>query len=298
MALPGWLADGVAKVVQRAPGSSRTTQDIAFSEIPALTEDVVLATRHGDVTATVYSPSGGAAGRGVHINLHGGGFVMRHPEQDDPLCRYIAAHADVTVINVDYTPAPQLRAPGAIEQVLDIARWAAESERPWEGSRLSIGGASAGGALAAGVARLSWEEQGPHIGLQVLLYPPLNLTISARAKRRPATENFLVPMGPFFDKAYVPDPAKRGDRLVSPAGPDDTIPLDGIAPAVVITCEKDILRDEGARYAQRLAAAGALKEHINVAGQGHGFNILGSPRDVVVGVYDRIVHHIAALADR
>ncbi|MFT4125134.1 MAG: alpha/beta hydrolase fold domain-containing protein [Gordonia sp. (in: high G+C Gram-positive bacteria)] len=294
MAVPGWLADGLAKAVQRAPGSARTAPEITFGEIPATTEDVVVATRHGEVAATMYAPPGGPAGRGVHINLHGGGFVMRHPEQDDPICRYLAAHADVTVINVDYTPAPQLRAPGAIEQALDVAQWASAPEHGWDGSRLTVGGASAGGAIAAGVARLSWEQQGPPIVLQVLLYPPLDLTIPARAKRRPGTEGFLVPMGPFFDKAYEPQPARRGDRLVSPAGPADTEPLDGIAPAVIVTCEKDILRAEGTAYAERLAAAGALREHIDVPGHGHGFNILGSPRAVVVDVYDRVARQLRA----
>ncbi|MFT4230629.1 MAG: alpha/beta hydrolase fold domain-containing protein [Microbacterium sp.] len=297
MGVPGWLADTVAKAMQRAPGSAKTAPEIAFAEIPAVTQSVTVQTRHGDVAATLYAPAGDAAGRGVHINLHGGGFVMRHPEQDDPLCRYLAAHADVTVINVDYTPAPQLRAPGAIEQALDIARWASAPERGWDGSRLTIGGASAGGALAAGVARLAWEGAGPRIGLQVLLYPPLDLTVPARAKRRPGTESFLVRLGPFFDKAYVPDPRRRGDRLVSPAGGGDTRPLDEIAPAVVITCEKDILRDEGTRYAQRLAAAGALREHIDLPGVGHGFNILGTGRDVVVDVYDRIAGHLRAAFD-
>ncbi|MFT3798538.1 alpha/beta hydrolase fold domain-containing protein [Microbacterium sp.] len=292
--VPGWLADGAAKLMQRGPGSARTAEEIAFAEIPAATADVTIPTRHGEVAATVYAPPGGSAGRGVHVNLHGGGFVLRHPEQDDPICRYLAAHAGVTVINVDYTPAPQLRAPGAVEQALDVTRWAAAPERPWDGSRPTVGGASAGGALAAGVARLAWEEGAPPIALQVLLYPPLDLTVPARTKFGPGRERYLVPLGPFFDKAYAPDPHRRGDRLVSPAGPQDTVPLGGIAPALVITCEKDILRAEGIRYAERLDAAGALREHVDVPGVGHGFNILGSPRALIVDVYDRIAAHLRA----
>ncbi|MFT4158302.1 MAG: alpha/beta hydrolase fold domain-containing protein [Microbacterium sp.] len=294
MPIPQWLADGIAKLAQRGPGSAKHDSEIAFAEIPATLETVTIPTRHGEVSATLYLPKDGAAGTGVHVNLHGGGFVLRHPEQDDPICRYIAAKAGVTVVNVDYDPAPQLRAPGAIEQALDVARWAASPDRDWDGSRLTIGGASAGGALAAGVARLALEEGGPSIRLQALLYPPLDLTIPAKAKKGPGKEGFLVPLGPIFDAAYVPEIARRADRLVSPAGPADTASIEGIAPAVVITGEKDILREEAVRYAERLDAVGALKEHVDVPGVGHGFNIIGSPRELVVDVYDRIVGHIVA----
>ncbi|MFT4213709.1 MAG: alpha/beta fold hydrolase [Microbacterium sp.] len=295
MSVPLWIADRIARLMQRGPGSAKIDEEIAFRELPATTEAVTIPTRHGQVAATLYLPPGGAVGRGVHINLHGGGFVMRHPEQDDPICRYLAARADVTVINVDYDPAPQLRAPGSIEQALDVARWAARSERDWDGARLTVGGASAGGALAAGVARLALEEGSPRIGLQVLLYPPLDLTVPAKVKKIPGKENFLVTLGPIFDTAYVPRLADRADRLVSPAGPADAAALDGIAPAVVITCEKDILREEAVRYAQRLGRVGALAEHIDLPGVGHGFNILGSARELVEGAYGRIVQHIIAV---
>ncbi|MFT4052809.1 MAG: alpha/beta hydrolase fold domain-containing protein [Microbacterium sp.] len=294
MPVPLWIADRIARLMQRGPGSAKIDDEISFRELPATTAEVTIPTRHGQVAATLYLPQGGAAGRGVHINLHGGGFVMRHPEQDDPICRYLAAKADVTVVNVDYDPAPQLRAPGSIEQALDVARWAAEPERDWDGARLTVGGASAGGALAAGVARLALEEGSPRISLQVLLYPPLDLTVPAKTKKIPGKENFLVRLGPIFDTAYVPRRADRADRLVSPAGPADTTPLDGIAPAVVVTCEKDILREEGIRYAERLERVGALAEHIDLPGVGHGFNILGSPRELVEGAYGRVARHIVS----
>lgn len=289
MAFPLWLADGIASLAQKAPGSSRNSSETDFTEVPAVTEDTTIPTRHGDLPATVYSPPNGSAERGVYLNFHGGGFVMRHPEQDDPLCRYIAAHAHVTVVNVDYTPAPQSRFPGPVEQAYDAAVWAADSERPWDGSRLVLGGQSAGGALAAGASRLALEAGAPSIALQVLMYPPLDLTIPARKKRSAGKEFFLVPMGPIFDTAYCPDAELRSDRLASPAGPADIASLKGIAPALIVTGHKDILREEAIRYAERLEHAGALIEHLDLPGVGHGFNILGAPRDVVVAAYDRIV---------
>lgn len=289
MELPLRLADAVAGLVQRAPGSPRIPTDIAFAEVPAHTHEVTVPTRLGPVAATVYTPEGGAAGAGVHVNLHGGGFVLGHPEQDDPLCRYLAAHAGVTVLNVDYGTAPQLRFPGAVAQAHDVAVWAASPDRPWDGSRLVVGGQSAGGALAAGVSRLALEEGGPDISLQVLMYPPLDLTVPSGAKKAPGTEALLVWMGPVFDRVYCPDPRRRRHRLASPASDWDTASLAGIAPGLVVTAQRDILRAEGTRYAARLEEADALVAHVDVDGVGHGFNILGAPRSVVQPVYDRIV---------
>ncbi|WEO76434.1 alpha/beta hydrolase [Cryobacterium sp. SO2] len=292
MTLPLWLADTIAKLVQKAPGSPRLAPEVAFAEIPALTEHVTIPTRHGVIAAVLYSPAGGAAGRGVYVNLHGGGFVIRHPEQDDALCRYIAANAGVTVLNVDYTPAPQSRFPGPVEQAYDLATWAAAAERPWDGSKLAIGGQSAGGALAAGAARLALEHGSPRIAVQVLMYPPLDLTVSAASKKAAGKETFLVRMGPIFDTVYCPDRARRGDRLISPAGPNDPTSLAGIAPALVVTGEKDILRDEAVRYAARLQDAGSLLAHLDLPDVGHGFNILGAPREVVLPVYAAIAQAI------
>jgi len=290
--LPLWFADTIATLVQKAPGSPRLAPEVAFTEIPALTEHITIPTRHGVIPAVQYSPAGGAAGRGVYINLHGGGFVIRHPEQDDAICRYIAATAGVTVLNADYTPAPQSRFPGPVEQAYDVATWAAASDRPWDGSKLAIGGQSAGGALAAGAARLALEHGTPRIAVQVLMYPPLDLTVSAASKKAAGKETFLVRMGPIFDTVYCPDRTRRGDRLISPAAPSDTTSLAGIAPALVVTGQKDILRDEAARYAARLQDAGALITHIDLPDIGHGFNILGAPREVVLPVYAAIAQAI------
>ena len=75
-----------------------------------------------------------------------------------------------------------------------------------------------------------------------------------------------------FDASYVPDPKVRADRLVSPAHPSDTADLKGIAPALVITAEYDLLKAEGIAYAERLRTAGALVEQFDVAGADHGYD--------------------------
>lgn len=286
MALPLWLADGIARLAQRGPGP-RLAEPVSFRDVPARTEAVVIPTRHGEVRATVYAPETGAEDEPVLVNFHGGGFVFRHPEQDDGLCRYLAHHAGTVVMNVDYDVAPGLRSPGQTEQAYDAVQWAASPDRKWDGARLAVGGSSAGAAHAAGVARLALEQGGPAIRLQLLHYPPLDLTIPAKQKWTPGKERLLVAMGPVFDTTYRPVAAERADRLVSPAGRADTASIAGIAPAFVVTCERDILREEGVRYIERLRANAVPVEHLDLPGAGHGYNLLGDDAALVRSVYDR-----------
>ncbi|RCV54645.1 alpha/beta hydrolase fold domain-containing protein [Marinitenerispora sediminis] len=272
----------------------RLKPELRFAEIPGRTAAVRVPTRHGDVACTVYLPAASGSGRpAVYVNIHGGGYVIAHPEQDDPWCRFLAARAGVAVVSVDYSVAPRHRFPVAVEQVSDVVAWAARPERDWDGRRLCVGGQSAGGGLAAGAARLALENGGPAIALQMLHYAPLDLVTPGRAKRGRTDRPVVRPwMTDIFDAAYAPDPAARRDRLVSPAWGTNAEGIAGIAPALVVTCEFDVLRDEGASYAASLAAAGALVAHHDVAGVDHGYNIMHGTREVTERMYDLIAGHV------
>jgi acetyl esterase len=266
------VADAIARLMNRA--KPRLKPELLFEEIPGDSAAVTVPTRHGDVAAMLYRPATGAAA-GLYVNLHGGGYVVRSPEQDDPWCRYLAANADVFVLNIDYDVAPGVRFPVPVEEAYDVLAWAAQPGHEWDGGRLAIGGQSAGGGIAAGAARLAHELGAPNLALQVLHYPPLDLATSAKDKPAPQKNVVITPvMGEIFDTAYVPDVAQRRDRLVSPAWEDNLGGLEGIAPAMVVTCGIDRLRAEGVRYADALEAVGALREHLDLAGLDHGYNIL------------------------
>ncbi|NGO45840.1 alpha/beta hydrolase [Streptomyces ureilyticus] len=229
----------------------------------------------------------------VHVNFHGGGYVLPGAEMDDALCRYLAAEAGVAVVNVDYAVAPQHPFPAPPKQAYEVVRWVAAhgGEHGWDGSRLTVGGQSAGGGLAAAVARQALGAGGPAIALQVLHYPPLDLATSAKDKKAAIDKPTLRPwMAAIFDSAYVPDPDRRTDRLVSPANPADTADLTGIAPALVITPEYDLLRAEGERYATRLDKAGALAEHRLVPAADHGYDL--NDAEAARPVYALIADHV------
>ena len=290
------VAAAVARVMQAlvaaAAGVMARRRAGVFPEIPFVGTEITIPAAVAPARARVYRPPGSGPAA-VFVNFHGGGFVMPGAWLDDPLCRYLAAEAGVVVVNVEYVVAPRHPFPAPVRQAFEVVRWVAAQDG-WDGGRLVVGGQSAGGALAAAVARQALEEGGPRIALQVLHYAPLDLTTPARDKPAGTAKPLLRPwMGEVFDAAYVPDPRVRADRLVSPAGAADTADLTGIAPALVITAEHDRLRAEGVRYAERLRRAGALAAHHDVPGADHGYDI----DDVVAArsTYALIARHVRLL---
>lgn len=290
------VARSMQLATKLAEGRSATAAHARFPEYPRTVREVTIPTSIAPARATIYLPpngSGGDSAPPVHVNFHGGGYVMALIEPDDPLCRYLAAEAGVVVINVDYAVAPRHRFPAPPRQAYEVVRWVAEhgAAHGWDGTRLTVGGQSAGGGLAAAVARQAHEEDGPAIALQVLHYPPLDLASGASTKTAAIDKPMLRPwMGDLFDAAYIPDTGRRADRLASPAHPSDTTDLTGIAPALVITAEYDLLRAEGESYAERLRKTGSLVEHHEVAGADHAYD--GSDDEKARETYALIARHV------
>lgn len=291
------MADSVARLfaatVNAAPKSG-----VRFPDIAGHTTTVSVPTRHGDTTATVYHPAPEPnPGSAVYVNIHGGGFTVGHRDQDDPWCRYLAARAGITVVNTDYVLTPRHRFPAPVEQIYDVVNWAAAPERGWDGSRLCVGGQSAGGSLAAAAARLALEDDGPRIRLQVLHYAPLDLVTATKDKHSPLGDSAVMRpwMSDVFDTAYIPDPRQRRDRLASPAWGANADGLHGIAPAVIVTAQFDRLRGEAAAYADKLATVGALVEYHEAAGVDHGYNLMSDAPDAVAATretYALIAGHV------
>lgn len=125
------VADSVARlfavVVNPAPKPA-----VRFPEIIGRTTTISIPTRHGPTPATIYHPAAQHHHQAaVYVNIHGGGFVVGHREQDDPWCRYLAAHAQVVVVNTDYVLAPHRRFPGPVEQIYNVLQWASSPDREW-----------------------------------------------------------------------------------------------------------------------------------------------------------------------
>lgn len=255
---------------------SRVHKDLRFADIPKRTEALLVETGAGPVPCTVYRPPAGTGTPApVYVNFHGGGFVVGRPEQDDHICRYIAATAGCVVINVDYAVAPQRPFPVPVTQAYDVTAWVAENgpAHDWDGSRLAVGGHSAGANLTAAVCRMARDRGTFSPRLQIIDSAALDQLADPATKQSLIAKPLLTPqIMRVFTAAYVPDLADRANPLVSPALADD---LAGLPPALVITAENDRLRDEGDAYAKALEAAGVQVTHRVFEGVDHYFTHIG-----------------------
>ncbi|WSW80671.1 alpha/beta hydrolase [Streptomyces sp. NBC_00996] len=150
--------------------------------------------------------------------------------------------------------------------------------------------------MAAAAARQAWEAGTPALGLQVLNYAPFDMATDGRKKRALAAKPVVRPgITPLRQAAYLPTVVDRTHPLASPLYDTNDDELTGIAPALVITCQLDLLRDEGMHYAEKLRASGALLEHREFQGVDHAYNILTEDTELTREMYDLIAHHIAEI---
>jgi acetyl esterase len=156
-----------------------------------------------------------------------------------------------------------------------------------------VAGDSAGGNLSAVMAQRAGAAGGPDIALQVLVYPVTDGDTETTSYRDPANQLMLSrESAMWFYDHYIPDPAARLDPDFAPLR---TANLTSLPPAVVVTAEHDVLRDEGEAYATRLLKAGVPVRHRRFAGQMHGFFTLV---DVLPGAGEALGYVTAAINEQ
>ena len=237
----------------------------------------VRSLRVADLPARLYVPTGAPDVGPLLVFLHGGGFWCGDLDTHDAPCRFLAERSGVRVLSVDYRLAPEHPFPAACDDAAAAYAWTVEhaAELGADPARLGVGGDSAGGNLAAGVA-IEAARHGWPCAVQLLVYPVTQSrreTVSAEL----FAEDFYLTRA-FMDRAdglYAPDVPPDDPRL-SPLHAE--LP-DGLAPAHVYTAGFDPLRDEGEAYADKLRAAGVDVELTRFGDQIHGFfNIVGVGR--------------------
>jgi len=206
----------------------------------------------------------------VYVHLHGGAFIMRHPQMDDFFSRFVAAEAGVAVVSVDYDVAPQVRYPVAQEQAHDVAAFIAERGRELglDGSRLAIGGFSAGGNLAASACLQARDRDTFEARFQLLGVPSLDLAEGYADKQPVGSPMLGESIVNLVRATYFKDASRRTEPYASPLRAES---LAGLPPTLVVTGERDLLRREGDAYARRLAEDGVAVEHRVVPGADHYF---------------------------
>ncbi|MDQ3052308.1 MAG: alpha/beta hydrolase [Actinomycetota bacterium] len=223
----------------------------------------------GGVRCRIYRPLAETVLPAV-IHIHGGGWVGGNLDTHDTACRSIAAQSGWTVVAVDYRLSPEHPYPAPMDDVESVAAALRDGAIPGvDGARLALLGDSAGGHLAAVIARRA-RDQGlqPYL-FQALIYPVIDAAMAASSYTENAEGYGLLARSmEFYWDCFAPEGVDRSDPDVSPAYAAD---LSGLPPAFVLTCEYDPLRDEGEAYAAALADAGVPTVAVRMVGMIHSF---------------------------
>ena len=277
--------DILLKVLEAVPFQFTTDEGIEacrqrFRDLPrrdvhpdVRSEDRIIEGPAGPIPIRVYwPPSAGDAAPPVVVFIHGGGWCVGDLDTYDGTAREHAVGTGAVVVSVDYRLAPEHPYPAAVEDVWAATQWVAEHavELGADPERLAVAGDSAGGNLAAVVSQLARDAGGPRIVFQLLWYPAATWDTSLPS----FTENADAPILAVravkgFSRWYA-----TGVDLSDP--PATLVParaenLTGLPKAYIAVAGHDPLRDDGARYAELLAAAGVPVELHNAETLVHGY---------------------------
>ncbi|MDP7722898.1 alpha/beta hydrolase [Mycobacterium sp. TY814] len=234
--------------------------------------DVEVLTLASGTGVRLYRPAGGDGPTPALLWIHGGGYVVGSAQQDDPVCRRFSRALGITVASVDYRLAPEHPYPASLEDCYAALRWLAGLPAVDPG-RVAIGGASAGGGLAAALALLARDRGAISPAFQLLVYPMLD-DRSSSAPANPRHRLWDPRANEFGWTSYLggADPA-----VAVPARRSD---LGGLPPAWIGVGTHDLFHDEDIEYARRLVEAGVPCQVDLVPGAFHGFDFVASKAPV------------------
>ncbi|WP_225823502.1 alpha/beta hydrolase [Streptomyces naphthomycinicus] len=268
-----------------APAEGRKAVDEVQSgdiEKPAVDEEWITVSGGptGSVRARIVKPAGATGTLPVIIYIHGAGWVFGNAHTHDRLVRELAVGAEAAVVFPEYDLSPEARYPVAIEQNFTVAKWVVEqgADKGLDSSRLAVAGDSVGGNMTAALTLMAKERGGIPLAQQVLFYPVTDANFDTASYHQFATGYFLRRDGmQWFWDQYTTDESERAQITASPLRAT-TEQLQGLPPALVITGEADVLRDEGEAYANKLREAGVAVTAVRFQGIIHDFVMLNALR--------------------
>ncbi len=253
---------------QVSAGAAVTSKKVLFS---GNITDKIIKNDDTEIPIRIYTPNGNGPFP-LLVYYHGGGFTFGNLELSDNVCRSISQKGSIIVLSVDYRLAPEHPFPSGLADAYAALNWAAENAKDINVmlGRIAVAGDSSGGNIAAAVSLMCKDKSPGLIGLQILIYPVLNLVFL----ETDSYNNFATGYGltkqqmAHIIKAYVRDSSDLTNQLASPIYAKD---LSNLPPTLIISAEFDILRDEGEIYARKLKEAGILVKYIRYDTMAHGF---------------------------
>jgi acetyl esterase/lipase len=235
----------------------------------------------GSVRVRIVRPAGARGVLPVVLYIHGAGWVFGNAHTHDRLVRELAVGANAAVVFPEYDLSPEARYPVAIEQNYAVAQWvvAQGATKDLDGTRLAVAGDSVGGNMTAALTLMAKERGDVPLVQQVLFYPVTDANFDTPSYEQFATGYFLRRDGmQWFWDQYTTDEKERAQITASPLRAT-TEQLTGLPPALVLTGEADVLRDEGEAYANKLREAGVPVTAVRFQGVIHDFVMLNALRE-------------------
>ncbi len=234
-----------------------------------------------DVRVLVYQPTTHATALPALLWIHGGGYVIGTADGDDLGVKSIVSVLGCVAVSVDYRLAPETPHPGPVEDCYAALKWlhSHAEELGVDTARIAIGGASAGGGLAAGLGLLTRDRKEVPLAFQLLIYPMIDDRTVTSKEPHPYTGEYI----------WTPDANQFGWSALlghAPGGPDVSLyaaaaraeHVEGLPPTFISVGSLDLFLEEDMEYARRLMRAGVPTELHVYPGAFHGFNMMATAK--------------------
>lgn len=253
----------------------------SVQSFPVTAPDTAVETLYVDVNGTeipvkIHRPKGIKNTLPIVFYIHGGGWVLGDDTTHDRLVRELAAGIPAAVVFPVYTPSPETAFPQPTNELFAVLKHIVShaDELRLDASRLAVAGDSVGGNMAIAMALKAAKEGAPKIGFQLLMYPVTDAAMETESYHHFENGPWLTKKAmAWFWKLYAPNAADRESVLSSPLTASAE-QLKDLPPALVITAENDVLRDEGEAFARKLNDAGVKTTSVRFNGTIHDFMML------------------------
>jgi acetyl esterase/lipase len=234
------------------------------------------------ITLNIVRPEGVKGILPVFMFIHGGGWVLGDYPTHKRMVRDLVVLSGFAGVFVNYTRTPDAQYPQAINEIYAATQWVAEhgEEIGVDGKNLAVVGNSVGGNMTAVTTLKAKEKGGPHIKLQILMWPIVDANFDTNSYQQFGEKRFLTtPLMKWMYNMYIADPEKRNDIYASPL--QATVEqLKDLPPALIQIAESDILHDEGQAYGRKLNEAGVDVTLVQYDGMIHDFGLLNGLAEV------------------
>ncbi|SDM47010.1 Acetyl esterase/lipase [Catalinimonas alkaloidigena] len=248
-------------------------------DVSGIEESERMITADGySIKLTVVRPEGVTETLPAFMFIHGGGWILGDYPTHKRLVRDLVVESGYAAVFVNYTPSPEAQYPRAINEIYAATKWVAENgaELNVDGSNLGIVGNSVGGNMSTVTCLKAKENGGPHLKVQILLWPIVDSDFTTESYKEFGEDRFLTTsLMKWMYNQYTTDPNQRKEIYASPLRAS-VEQLQGLPPTLIQVAESDVLRDEGEAYGRKLDAAGVPVTTVRYNGMIHDFGLLNA----------------------